>query len=103
MPCAQSTACRRVLVGVVFVQFTHVPGNATGFASQEIFHCVRELRMSEPMSRIRALRKKAACELVLALRSAFEQCNATRDTKLQRLIVAGFEMQSGDVLVGAPV
>src|SRR5689334_12311929 len=59
--------------------------------------------MSEPMSRIRALRKKAACELVLALRSAFEQCNATRDTKLQRLIVAGFEMQSGDVLVGAPV
>src|SRR5262245_17516972 len=55
------------------------------------------------MCRIGTLGKESSGELVLALCSAFEQFQATRDAKFDRLIVASFKVQPRQELCGAPV
>src|SRR5689334_2808901 len=64
---------------------------------------MRELRMREPMRRVRLLRHESARKLVLALRAAFEEADAALDAKFERLIVAGFEVQPGDVVRRSPI
>ena len=68
-----------------------------------MLHGVRELRMREPVRRHRAHRQQAARELVLALRAALEELEAALDAELDRLVVAGLEVQPRVKLGRTPV
>ena len=52
---------------------------------------------------VRLDRHQGARHLVLALRAAFEAIEAVGDAPLQRLVVAGLEVQAVDALQRAPV
>src|SRR4029079_14747085 len=62
-----------------------------------------ERRKRKPMERTRDFGEKSACMLVLSLRSAFEALDAALDAELQRLVVAGLEVESRDELDAAPI
>ena len=59
--------------------------------------------MRQPVRRRRLDRQKAAPELVLSLRAAFEGLQAPRDGVLDRLVVAAFEVQQRHVLERPPI
>ena len=68
-----------------------------------MFDGIGKRRMGQPVRRPGFLRQKAARHFVLALGAAFEGGDFLRDTKFQRLIISGFEMQARDMLEGTPV
>ena len=85
------------------VQLVEVALDAGAFARQEVLDRARELRMRQPVRRPGLHRQQAAHHLVLALRAAFEAPVAVGDAPFDRLVVAGLEVQAGDVLDRAPV
>ena len=59
--------------------------------------------MPDPVRRMRRHRKIAALHLVKALRPGLYGLQAAFNGKLDGLIVAGFEMQTGNVEIAPPV
>ena len=59
--------------------------------------------MGQPVRGLRFHRQEAAEKLVLPLRAAFESLQLARDGEVDRLVVAGLEVQQGHVFEGAPV
>src|SRR6476469_8195437 len=62
-----------------------------------------EVGVANGMQRVRGDRAQAPRELVQALRAALEAMDAPFDAELDRLVIARFEMQAGDVFGHAPV
>src|SRR5258706_13869006 len=71
--------------------------------AQEFIHEAVEGGMGEPMEGARGLGKEAARMLVLPLGAAFEERDAALDAELDRLVIAGLEVQPRHVLAAAPV
>jgi len=65
--------------------------------------CLCERRFGQPMRRDGRHRFEAARHLVLALRATLDDAQSELDGRLDRLVVADFEMQAGHVLDGAPI
>src|SRR5262249_22762095 len=74
-----------------------------GLAREKSLDGIGELRMPQPVGGPSHLREEAARELVLALRAALEDADPARDAELERLVVAGLEVQARHVAGGAPV
>src|SRR5262245_6467562 len=74
-----------------------------GLAREKSLDGVGELRLPQPVGGPSHLREEAARELVLALRAALEDADPARDAELERLVVAGLEVQARHVAGGAPV
>ena len=77
--------------------------DALALALQESLHRVGESRMRQPVGAGGLHRHQRARHLVLALRAALEAAAAVGDAPLQRLVVAGLEVQAVHPLQRAPV
>src|SRR5690606_20779815 len=87
----------------VFRQLYHVFLDEGGLALQKVCNGGAEYRIVNPVRRPRLYRQHAACELVLALGTAFEHLNSVRDGVLDPLDIARLEMQARHELRAAPV
>ena len=87
----------------MLVEFVHRVFQAAVFARQKIRDRARELRVREPVRRIRRRRHETAREFVFTLGAGLEAFKAVGDAVLDGHVVAGLEMQAGYMLGTAPV
>src|SRR5688500_14398255 len=73
------------------------------FPGAEVRDRRREVRIGKRVRRVRRERRQAARELVQPLRTAFERRDPALEAELDRLVVAGFEVQSRHVVERSPV
>ena len=73
------------------------------FAFKIISDSGGEFWMREPVRRPGADREKATCKLMLSLCAAFKQSDTMCNTEFNSLIVASFEMQSGNKFRRPPI
>ena len=78
-------------------------GEGIALALEEAVDGVAEFGMLEPVPGMGRGGDQPACELVLALRTAFEDLQPVRDRVLDALLVAGLEVQARQVFQRAPV
>src|SRR5690606_1127497 len=93
----------RPSVGAVFQQFIQILLDVRRFPCQEIGDSRSEYRVFYPVCRVGHHRHHASRQFVLALSASFEHFYAMRDAVLHTLEVAGFEVQTGDMLRASPV
>src|SRR2546423_14956445 len=76
----------------------HVLGHGGAFGFEVVGHGAAQARMGDVMCGVSRHGHVAAQEFVLALRAGFDAAQTPRDRKLDRLIIAGLEMQKRDEL-----
>src|SRR5450759_875007 len=77
------------------IELVHILRNRISLALQIIFHRTRKLGMRQPVRGAGGHRQESTRQFVLALGAALECLYVARDTKLDRLVVASLEMQTG--------
>src|SRR5205807_8141147 len=75
----------------------------SAFAQQISGNSIAECRICNKMRAVRGDRRIAAQQLVDALRARLDTFEPVRNREVDRLVVAGFEMQEWHVFAGAPV
>src|SRR5512140_1806386 len=90
-------------VRAALVQLVEDLSHVRALPAQEFADRGRELGIRDPVQRVRAHRQEAARELVAALRATLEARDAALDAMLERLVVAGLEVQARDEAGRAPV
>ena len=87
----------------MFAQHGHLGLHRGAFLFQEMGDCVAQAGMGDPVGALHPHRQIAALDLMLALRPGFDPFQPVGDGEIDRLVIAGLEMQEFEIGAAAPV